>query len=97
MNDDELTAALKPILELDFRAVDAFDEPDEDGIAQFRRCGRRAARELGLKVVTRQTDPSRREDRKVVVVVAITNPPAEDRARLEERGRLLSSAASWNR
>ena len=46
MTDDELLAAILPILEIDLQAVCHFEAWDEEGIAQFRRVGRRAVHEL---------------------------------------------------
>lgn len=89
MNDDALVADLKQALEIDYHAVKTFAEWDTEAIAQYRKCGRRAARELGLKVITRQSDPNKRDDRLVNVWVAATDPPAADLERLKERGDLL--------
>lgn len=52
------------------------DETDTDEIARIRSLGRRAGRSLGWKIATFASDPDRREDRKVVVIVAVeeSNP-----------------------
>lgn len=93
MDDDELVAEMKPVLEIDFQMSRAFETWDADGIAQFRRCGRRAVRELGYKAVTVQSDPGRRDDGRVIASVMIKNPSSTDMQRLESRGRLLINDA----
>lgn len=48
-------------------------EPDDlEGINRIRSLGRRAARNLGWRVRTFASDPARRDDGKVVVIVAVT-------------------------
>jgi hypothetical protein len=64
---ERITAALKA--GEDYRQQ--FDENDVEGIEQVRALGRQAGRDLGLKISTFASDPSRREDRKVNVIVAV--------------------------
>ncbi|MGU3500890.1 hypothetical protein ACLBYA_19005 [Mycobacterium sp. C31M] len=49
-----------------------FNEEDVEEIAKVRGLGRRAGRSLGWKVRTFQTDPAQRTDRRVRVIVAVT-------------------------
>jgi len=49
-----------------------FDEDEGEIIELVRSLGRRAGRELGWKISTFATDPDRREDRKVIVLVSVT-------------------------
>ncbi|WP_181699043.1 hypothetical protein [Nocardia sp. GTS18] len=46
---------------------------------------------MGVKIITYQSDPEKREDGKVVVIVAVNQPESdpEEAKRLEERSRLL--------
>lgn len=90
VDDDELVASMMRVLEIDFQVVQHFAEEDTKGIAQFRRCGRRAIQSLGYKARTHQTDPDLREDRLVVVHAMIANLSNEDSKRLEERSILLT-------
>lgn len=46
-----------------------FDEDDTAGITKVRALGRRAGRELQWKVRTAASDPDRREDRRIGVLV----------------------------
>ena len=46
-----------------------FYPSDAEGIAAARSAGRRAGRALGVKIVTRQSDPALRADGQVVVIV----------------------------
>jgi hypothetical protein len=89
VDDDELVAAMMRPLEIDFQVTDHFEEWDTEGIAQFRRCGRRAIRKLGYKAHTFQTDPAKRDDRRVIVYVMVTNRTEDDEARLAERSWFL--------
>ncbi|WP_253874103.1 hypothetical protein [Promicromonospora umidemergens] len=89
MNDDELVASMMRVLEIDFQVVQHFAEDDTESVAQFRRCGRRAIRNLGYKARTHQTDPDLREDRLIVVHAMIANRSDDDDKRLEERAILL--------
>ena len=88
---DELTLEIMRSLEIDRQWVRRFDPVDFDGIAKARSAGRRAGRALGVKIVTRQSDPARRKDGQVVVIVVVdqdeTDP--EEAKRLEERHRML--------
>ncbi|WP_146197454.1 hypothetical protein [Promicromonospora sp. AC04] len=90
MDDDELVASMMRVLEIDFQVVQHFAEDDTEGVAQFRRCGRRAIRNLGYRARTHQTDPDLREDRLVVVHAMIANLNDDDNNRLEERAILLA-------
>ncbi|MBF9131404.1 hypothetical protein I0C86_20915, partial [Plantactinospora sp. S1510] len=56
----------------------------------IRSAGRKAGRQLGWKILTHQSDPARREDGHVVVIVAVEeHPNPEERQRMKERSRLL--------
>lgn len=61
-----------------------FREADREEIAKVRALGQRAARSLGWKVCTVVSDPARREDRRVWVVVAVveSSPLHEELMRL---------------
>jgi hypothetical protein len=65
---DRMVALLRK--EGECRAV--FDEDDTDGVEKFRALGRRAGRQLKWKIRTHATDPSRRDDRRIVVYVLVT-------------------------
>ncbi|WP_394937736.1 hypothetical protein [Psychromicrobium sp. YIM B11713] len=60
------------------------DETDTDEVARIRSLGRRAGHNLGWKIITFASDPDRREDRKIVVVVAVeeSNPLHEELMRI---------------
>ena len=95
MADEERLAMILPILEIDLQAVRHFEAWDEDGIAQFRRVGRRAVRQLGHRALTRESDPAKREDGRVVVVVlADVDPEHSDGKRLEERAEEIVRSLS---
>ena len=79
-------------LEIDGQYVACFDAADVAGIAAARSAGRAAGRLLGLNVCTVESDPGKRADHQVVVVVAVTGGmSAEDAGRLAERGEMLIS------
>ncbi|WP_152521353.1 hypothetical protein [Amycolatopsis decaplanina] len=68
-----------------------------DGIAEARAAGRRAGRELQLKIVTFQSKPEDRDDGRVFVIVAVNQePPLEDKERMEEHSLLLLDEAFKN-
>jgi hypothetical protein len=75
-------------LETDRQWIRHFDPTDTDGIAAARSAGRRAGRALGVKVVTHQSDPRKREDGQVVVAVVVDEElgPAQ-KAVMDERAR----------
>lgn len=88
---DELTLEIMRALEIDRQWVRHFDPDDVGSISTARKAGRQAGRALKFKVVTFQTDPSRREDGRVMVIVASNQDetdPEEER-RLSERTALL--------
>jgi hypothetical protein len=89
-SDLELTVARQ--LEIDGQFVAHFDTDGAAGIAAVRAAGRRAGRLLGLNVRTVHSDPNKRDDNRVVVIVAVTGGMSgEDAARLTERGEMLIS------
>jgi hypothetical protein len=76
---EEVTAQDRLLLERITRALKSdsqyeqyFDAHDSKGIEKVRALGRRAARDLGWKVRTFATDPGKRQDCMVRVVVAVT-------------------------
>jgi hypothetical protein len=79
-----------PVLEIDLQAVETFEAWDVEGIAQYRRVGRRAVRRLGHRALTQQSDPAKREDGRVVVVVLADPDPAHpDSQRLYDRSETI--------
>ncbi|MFD9550307.1 hypothetical protein ACFWBG_23175 [Nocardia salmonicida] len=88
---DELTLTIMRSLEIDWQWVKHFDPADVTGIAEARSAGRRAGRAMGLKIVTFASDPAKREDGRVVVIVAVNQPASdpEDEKRMEDRSRLI--------
>ncbi|MEU6860907.1 hypothetical protein AB0B28_18780 [Glycomyces sp. NPDC046736] len=92
---DELTLQIARSLEVDWQYVEHVDAQNKDRIKEVRSAGRKAGRLLGYKIVTTQSDPSRREDRRVVVIVAVEEGPKEDEERILKRGQALMEA-HWN-
>jgi uncharacterized NAD(P)/FAD-binding protein YdhS len=89
---DELTLTIARHLEVDWQYVRRIEAWDTEQIATVRAAGRRAGRLLGYKIATRQSEPS--EENRVVVIVAVREPPSkEDHERMEERSRLLMDRA----
>jgi hypothetical protein len=89
---DELTLTIARHLEVDWQYVRRITASDAAQIAAVRSAGRRAGRLLGYKIVTRQSEPN--EQNRVLVVVAVREPPSEeDRERMQERSRLLMDRA----
>lgn len=92
-DSDELLLTIARHLELDWQYVEYVEAWDTDRIAEVRATGRKAGRMLGYKIMTRQSDPARRRDGRVVVSVAVREPPnAEEARRMAERAELLMSA-----
>lgn len=59
--------------------VAEFDEDDTAGVERVKQLGLAAGQELGWKVHTHATDPDRRDDRKILVVVEVeTSTPQRD-------------------
>ncbi len=84
--DDELLAHMLPVLEIDLQVVRHFPPHDKDGIAQFRRVGRKAVHQLGHRASTMQSDSARRPDGLVAVVVAaLAGEEHPDAKRIHER------------
>jgi hypothetical protein len=89
---DELTLTIARHLEVDWQYVRRIEAWDTEQIATVRAAGRRAGRLLGYKIATRQSEPN--EENRVVVIVAVREPPSkEDHERMEERSRLLMDRA----
>lgn len=85
-SDDELLAQMLPMLEIDLQAVRHFQPHDGEAIAQFRRVGRKAVHQLGHRAFTTQSDPARRPDGRVVVIVAaLAEEEHPDVQRIHER------------
>lgn len=59
---------------------------DVEGITKVRSLGRRAGRDLGWKVRTFATAPDDRDDRMVVVIVAVTDSNPLHQQLLQVRG-----------
>lgn len=93
--DEELIQRVLPVLEIDHQYVRHVESWNQELIAQIRRCGRAAARRLGYGVRTFQSDPDKREDRRVVVIVAVTRSTPDEEERIRERSDLLMREA-WN-
>ncbi len=94
--DELLTEAISTQLEIDHQYVRHCHEWDEATITRVRRCGRAAGRRLGWKVRTFQSDPDRRADRKIVVIVLVVESTDEDAKRVTERGDLLLAEMTKN-
>jgi hypothetical protein len=87
---DELVATIARHLEIDWQYIEHVEAWDAERIAAVRSAGRKAGRLLKYRIVTMQTDSRRREDGRVVVVVAVREPPSvEEGERMGERSRLL--------
>lgn len=90
---DELLMTIARHLELDWQYTEYVEAWDVDRIAEVRATGRKAGRMLGYKIMTRQSDPELRRDGRVVVSVAVREPPnAAEARRMAERAELLMSA-----
>lgn len=87
--DKELIQRILPVLEIDHQYVRHVEPWNQDLIAQIHRCGRAAARRLGYGVRTFQSDPDKREDGRVVVIVAVTHSTPDEEDRIRERSDLL--------
>lgn len=87
---DELTQTIMRYLEIDRQYITDCLPSEAERIAAIRSAGRKAGRQLGLKIVTHQTDPAQRNDGRVVVlVIANEGSDSEDSQRLAERSQLL--------
>lgn len=93
--DEELYGEILRALEIDHQYVTHLEPAEIERIALVRSLGRKAGRQLGWRVRTFQSDPGRREDRKVVVVVAVVESSPEERARIHERSELLIRSMKW--
>ena len=73
------------------------DDGDER-IETVRSLGRRAGRQLGWKVRTFATDPTHRDDHKVVVIVAVTDSNPLHQQLMQVRGdkALRRAFESWD-
>lgn len=91
--DEELIQRILPVLEIDHQYVHHVEAWNQDLIAQIRRCGRAAARRLGYSVRTFQSDPDKRDDGRVVVIVVVTRSTPDEEERIRERGDLLMREA----
>ena len=83
---DRIIAALKA----ESQYVQHFDEDDVEGVQKVRSLGRRAGRELGWKIMTHASDPDKRQDRHVVVIVvaAESTPLHEELMRIRGEKKL---------
>ena len=85
---DELTLEIARALEVDWQYAEVAEAWDAGRIAEVRSAGRKAGRLLGYKIATFQGQPD--EENRVVVIVAVREPPnAEENQRMQERARLL--------
>ena len=66
-----------------------FDEDDADGIKRLRSIGRRAGRDLGWKVRTFTTDPRKRDDGRIVVLVVVEESTPLHEQLMKIRGNKL--------
>ena len=89
--DEEPIQRILPVLEVDHQHVRHVEAWNQDLIAQIRRCGRAAARQLGYGVRTFQSDPNRPEDGRVVVIVAVTRSAPDEEKRIRERSDLADA------
>lgn len=89
-DEDDLILEIMRRLEIDWQYVAHLDATDAATIARLRSAGRKAGRRLGVKVRTFQSDPGKRDDAKVVVIITVNQAmDPEDEARMEARSRLL--------
>ena len=89
-NNNNLVVTISQHLEVDWQYVELVEAWNVERIAQVRSAGRQAARRLGYKIMTYQTDPAAREDERVVVIVSVREAPSpEDKQRMHERALLL--------
>jgi len=89
MARDTLATQIATALEISAQYIEHVDPQDVEHIALIRSAGRKAGRLLGWKIHTFQTDPALREDKKVVVIVAVEQSTPEDDARFRATGDLL--------
>jgi hypothetical protein len=87
--DEPLIQEISPALEIDHQYVRAVDGWNQDLVEQIRRCGRAAGRRLGYRMRTLATDPTEREDGRVVVWVVVTRSDPGEEERLRQRSELL--------
>ena len=90
-DDEALTQQILPVLELDHQYTRQVEAWNHDLVAQIRRCGRAAGKRLGYKIRIFASDPQRREDRRLVVWVLVTDSNPDDEDRVRERSDLLIS------
>lgn len=85
--DRLLLSQIKAALKRDGQFVIHIDGDETPAIEKVRALGRRAGRELGWKVRTHATDPSRREDGQSVVYVVVieASPLREQLAHIRAR------------
>ena len=93
---DTLASQIATRLEIGEQYVAHVDPTDADYIKLIRSAGRQAGRLLGWKVRTFQTDPSQRDDGKVVVIVVVQESTPADEARFREQSDLILGAAMDN-
>ncbi|MFJ4649703.1 hypothetical protein ACIP5Y_00350 [Nocardia sp. NPDC088792] len=78
---DDLKREIMQSPEIDRQWIRLFDAADIVGIAEARSAGRKAGRSLKMKVATFHTDPRRRADGLVAVIVTMNqeeNDPEEE-------------------
>ncbi|MBF9131408.1 hypothetical protein I0C86_20935 [Plantactinospora sp. S1510] len=80
----ELTLKIMRHLEIDWQYIEHVEPSNAERIAAIRSAGRKAGRQLGWKILTHQSDPARREDGHVVVIVAVEEHPNPGGAAADE-------------
>ena len=90
-DDEALIKEILPVLELDHHYTRLLEAWNHDLVAQIRRCGRAAGKRLGYKIRTFASNPDRREDRRIVDWVLLTDSNPDDENRIRERSDLLIS------
>lgn len=91
-----LASQIATILEIGEQYVEHVDVGDTEHIALIRSAGRKAGRLLGWKVRTFQSDPAKRDDHKVVVIVVVEESTDEDAKRFRTNSDLLIRDAMDN-
>jgi hypothetical protein len=95
---EDLIRTIMQCLEVDWQYTELVDACDAERIEMIRAAGRTAGRRLGYKILTRQARPGEREDGRVMVIVVVHDgPDPQDRARMEQRARILIENALKHR
>lgn len=86
---EALIQEILPVLELDHQHTRLVEVWNHQLVAQIRRCGRQAGKRLGYRIRTFASDPDRRDDQRIAVIVIVIDSNPGDEERIRARSELL--------